>query len=114
VQLEGVAPVRISYEDVAGPPAEQALCACPDQGPDGHVDMVLKFSTQALGDALAGVARGDERMLVLTGKFLPGESGLQPGPMVGNDWVIIRGVRVPPEAFQLMGPMLQRPTSNRR
>jgi hypothetical protein len=102
LQLEGVSPVQIAYEDVAGPPAEQALCACPDQGPDGHMDMVLKFQTQALGNALGAVVTGDERMLVLTGTFLPDDSGLQPAPIVGNDCVKIVGRRFPVEARDLL------------
>jgi hypothetical protein len=109
LQIEGVSPVRVSYEDVAGPPAEQALCACPESGHDGYTDMVLKFSTPQLAVALEGVVAGEERMLVLTGKFLPDGSGLQPAPIVGTDCVVIRGVRVPPEVFELMGPVFQSP-----
>jgi len=102
IELEGVAPIRIVYEDVAGPPAEQALCACPDQGPDGHMDMVLKFSTQALGNALGAVVTGDEPMLLLNAKFLPDDSGLQPAPIIGTDCVKIVGRRFPVEFRDLL------------
>ncbi|MHC4612702.1 MAG: cytochrome c3 family protein [Planctomycetota bacterium] len=109
VQLEGVAPFRISYEDVAGP-AEGQLCECAEEGPDGHIDLVMKFSTPELAEALGeGVMTGDTPMLVLTGTFLPDDSGLQPAPIVGTDCVVIRGVRVPPGVKSLMGPVFQGP-----
>jgi hypothetical protein len=52
---------------------------------------------------------GEERMLILTGKFLPDDSGLNPAPIVGTDCVVIRGVRVPREVLELMRPVFQGP-----
>jgi hypothetical protein len=101
VKLEGVAPVDISYEDVAGPSAEEALCACPDAGPDGPMDMVLKFSTQALGNALGAVTTGDEPRLVLTGNLVTDDPAEWAVPIVGNDCVKIVGRRFPVQLLDL-------------
>jgi hypothetical protein len=83
----------MDYEDVAGPPVEQVLCACPEEGPDGHMDLVLKFKTQELVAALGQTTSGEERMLVLTGKLFQHDPSLLPTPIVGNGCVVIRGRR---------------------
>jgi hypothetical protein len=90
IRLEGVAPIRMECEDV-GAPDEDALCGCPDDSPDGHMDLVLKFSNRELATALGATTRGEERMLVLTGFLTDYDPTLGPVPIVGNDCVIIRG-----------------------
>jgi len=88
LQLVGVAPVQISYEDVGGPSNGQ-LCDCPEEDPDGHMDLVLRFSIPELVSALGGTTVGEERMLVLTGNLPPEEPGGWAHPIVGNDCVVI-------------------------
>lgn len=65
VSLEGVAPIRFSYEDVATP-FDGELCDCHEAGPDGYLDLTLKFDTQEIVTALGDVEDGD--VLVLTAK----------------------------------------------
>ena len=54
--LEGVPPIRSNYEDVATPfePGMEKLSDfdCPDVGPDGFLDFVLKFRTQEVLEAV--------------------------------------------------------------
>jgi hypothetical protein len=50
--LDGVAPIRYNYADVATPFWGE-LCDCHELGPDGYVDMTLKFRKQ---DILAAIA----------------------------------------------------------
>jgi len=73
------------------------------------MDLVLRFPNRGLADALGETTKGEERMLVLTGNFFRHDPSLPPGPIVGNACVIIRGVRVPPEVLNLMGPAFQGP-----
>ena len=46
--LEGVAPLRSSLEDVTRPADGGEDCACVTGGPDGHLDLNLKFSRQEI------------------------------------------------------------------
>jgi len=79
VRLEGVAPLRWSYEDVATP-YEPFLgkpldpYACNEYGPDGYLDLVFHFDTQAVAAALGPVSDGDVLMLMLTGNFFDGRA----------------------------------------
>jgi len=79
---EGVAPIRLSYEDVATP-FEGELCDCHDLDGDGYMDLTLKFDTQEIVGALGDVDDGDELVLTLTGKTFDGVS------IVGEDCILI-------------------------
>jgi len=72
LRLEGIAPVRWSYEDVSAPFAGEA-CACTAAGPDGREDLTLKFEATAILAALGPVQQGDERPVTLTGNLLDGQ-----------------------------------------
>lgn len=86
LRLEGIAPLRSAYDDVAAPFGGQ-LCGCSTVGPDGFGDLTLKFETQDIFNAL-GPMPGGERVLTLTGTLLDGT------PIEGQDCVvIIRGGR---------------------
>lgn len=77
VQLEGlVAPLRWSYEDAATPySGSVADCLdCTTEGPDGFMDLALKFDTQEVVAALGPVEDGDCPLLHLTGQLLDGTS----------------------------------------
>jgi hypothetical protein len=72
--LEGVAPLRWNLSDVATPFEPwvgKADCQtdCTDAGPDGYMDLTLKFQTQEVMAALGGVTDGECRVLFLTGRF---------------------------------------------
>jgi hypothetical protein len=71
ILLEGVAPLRWSLEDVSTP-AEGDSCPCSEAGPDGIVDLTLKFPAPALIEAIGPVEQGDVVELTLTGALLDG------------------------------------------
>lgn len=56
VRLAGVSPIHYSYEDVTEPfyPLTEKIYDfdCTDAGPDGHLDLTLKFRAQDVYDAL--------------------------------------------------------------
>jgi hypothetical protein len=70
IRLNGVAPLRSSYEDVSTPP-------------DGRLDLVLKFNVQDIVSALGEVNDGDEIELTLTGTL---DDGI---PIEGEDCILI-------------------------
>ncbi len=82
LQLEGLAPFLSNYEDVAEPFAGD-LCGCTGNGPDGFMDLTLKFDTQDLIDAI-GMTQGN-RILTLTGALLDGT------PIEAQDCVLFVG-----------------------
>lgn len=71
VSLEGVAPIRFSYEDVATP-FDGELCDCHEAGPDGYLDLTLKFDTQEIVAALGEVEDGEELPLSLSVTLVDG------------------------------------------
>jgi hypothetical protein len=84
VLLEGVAPLRWSYEDVARPVyPPHGICECTTLGPDKHLDLTLKFNTQAIIAALGPVHDGEVRVLTLTGMNYDGTR------ITGQDCVVI-------------------------
>lgn len=101
IRLEGVAPIRSSLEDVGAPPADGNECECTEEGPDGFMDLTLKFKTQqiveqlgsVLGDATYGTS-ADPNVLVLTltGSLSDGR------PIEGSDCVVLVG-KIPEALF---------------
>jgi hypothetical protein len=85
ILLEGVAPVRFAYEDVAAPVVDGEACECDTLGADGFMDLTLKFRTQDIVAALGPVAVGDVIELTLTGELNDGTL------FEATDCVIIRG-----------------------
>ena len=89
VMLEGVAPLRWAWEDVATPFAgwdeEKSDCwmDCTEDGPDGYMDLTLKFNTQEVIAALGDVNDGDCMVLTLTGNYMDGRA------IAGDDVVLI-------------------------
>lgn len=82
LRVEGVAPVRSGYEDVAAPFAGELandVCGCSASGRDGILDLTLKFDTQDL--ALAS----EDGKLKLTGALLDGT------PIEGLDCIVLVG-----------------------
>jgi len=74
VELEGVAPHKSSFGDVAAPPDGEGLCECTELGPDGYTDLVLKFQRQDIVGAMGPVANADMVELTLTGLMVDGTS----------------------------------------
>ncbi len=84
VLLEGVAPLRGSYEDVARPVLDEMECACTSEGSDGYMDLTLKFRTEEIVSALGQIIDDDMRILHLTGYLKDGT------PIEGSDCIIIK------------------------
>jgi hypothetical protein len=77
VRLEGVAPLdkKPRYEDVSRPVADASPCMCTSGGPDGNLDLALKFSNQEIARAIdegGAPVRGEKRALALTGTLHDG------------------------------------------
>ena len=80
----GVYPLRWSLEDVATP-FEGEPCECHDLNGDGYVDLTLKFSTQAVKNALnLGAEVGNTLPLLITGNLKEEANG---APIRGMDCV---------------------------
>jgi hypothetical protein len=89
IRLAGVEPLRNGLEDVSGPAADSNDCNCSEDGPDGFLDLTLKFKTQKIVEAIGDVNEGDVLSLVLTGVLI-GER-----PIEGADCILIRGGHKP-------------------
>jgi formylglycine-generating enzyme required for sulfatase activity len=89
IRLAGVEPLRSGYEDVAAPAPDITDCNCIETGPDGLLDLTLKFATQAIVEAVGDVDDGDIVTLELTGILydpIPHEI-----PIEGSDCILIKG-----------------------
>jgi len=72
VTLEGVSALRWDYEDVAAPVINrQEVCDCTEDGPDGYLDLTLKFSTSEIIEALGQPPNG-ELPLTMAGMLYDG------------------------------------------
>ena len=90
VVLAEVAPLRWAYEDVATPfepfIGKVDPYDCTTEGPDGFMDLTLKFKSQELVAAIGEVADGDVLVLTLTGALLEEFGGT---PIIGEDVIVI-------------------------
>ena len=89
IRLAGVEPLRSGYEDVAAPISDVNDCNCTEAGPDGYLDLTLKFETQGIVKAIGDVNDGDVLTLELTGVLydpIPFET-----PIEGADCILIKG-----------------------
>ncbi|MHC4625152.1 MAG: PASTA domain-containing protein [Planctomycetota bacterium] len=80
VELAGVSAIRSAYEDVATPVMDGNECDCSWEGPDGYMDLTLKFKT--IVDLVEPEA---ELVLTLTGVLKDGT------PIEGVDCIILVG-----------------------
>jgi hypothetical protein len=85
IRLADVASIRSSFEDVATSVLDENECDCTTEGPDGYIDLTLKFETQQILEALGDVSDGDELELNLTGVLYSGV------PIEGADCIVVRG-----------------------
>jgi len=67
IRLTEVGPIRSSYEDVSAAVSDGKECECTTAGPDGHIDLTLKFETYKIVNAIGEVTDGDILPLTLTG-----------------------------------------------
>jgi len=94
VQLMLLGPVRFHYEDVCTAyyplVGKASQYDCTEEGPDGFMDMTLKFDNKAIAAALELIGGplidGEEILLTLTGNLLEEHGGT---PIVGEDVVRI-------------------------
>jgi hypothetical protein len=91
VALVGVPPLRWAYEDVATPfvpylGKEDCKLDCTTAGPDGYMDLVFKFETLALVEAIGDCEDGQCLVLSLTGNFFDGRA------IMGEDvvWILAK------------------------
>jgi hypothetical protein len=88
--LEGVSPLRWDLEDVATPfepfNGKEDAHDCNEDGPDGYLDLTLKFSSQEIVAALGEVNDGDVLVLQLTGNLKEEHGGTL---IAGEDVVVI-------------------------
>jgi formylglycine-generating enzyme required for sulfatase activity len=87
--LNGARNVRSGYEDVAEFIADANDCECTTLGPDGYLDLTLKFMIRDIVATLGEVNHDDVLELPLAG-FLFDET-----PVEGADCVVIRGKHKP-------------------
>jgi len=89
IRLAGVAPIRSNYVDVAGPVSDANECKCTTEGPDGFVDLTLKFKTEDIVDKLIDkydeLHKGQILELTLRADLMDGTS------ILGNDCVKLVG-----------------------
>lgn len=86
LRLEGIAPLRHAFEDVATPflpfTGKELASDCTEDGPDGVIDLMMHFSNQQIVGALGAVARGEVIVLELTGMLTNGEDILSEDVMI--------------------------------
>lgn len=73
--LNGVPPLRWSYDDVGGCNEEEMdrdANSDDEEMPDGYEDLVLKFSTPEIAASIGDVQRGDIVTLTMTGSLVDG------------------------------------------
>jgi hypothetical protein len=87
-----IAPLRWSLEDVATPyepfiGKEVDRFACTEEGPDGYMDLTLKFNAREVAAALGDVSDGDVLILRLVANLQEDCGGT---PIVGEDvvWIL--------------------------
>lgn len=90
IRLEGIAPIRNAMEDVATPfvpvTGKEDVLDCTDEGPDGVMDLTLKFKKAEIVEAIGNVEDGNVLVLTLTGNLKEEFGGT---PIQGEDVVII-------------------------
>lgn len=95
ILLEGIAPLRYDLEDVTAPAEGPGDCPCTMAGPDGFMDLSLKFSRLAVATAIGSAASGDVIELTITGEMNNG------APFEATDCVTIVGKQ--PDLFMVAG-----------
>lgn len=82
VRMEGMSPLRWSYEDVSTP-YEGEVCGCTNSTGDGYMDLTLKFDTEELIESFALNGYSGEAILNVTAELTDGT------PVRGEDCIKI-------------------------
>jgi hypothetical protein len=108
VRLEGVKAKRGGYEDVATPYMGNE-CGCTEAGPDGYMDLTLKFGTAALTEALFPF-ESEYIPVTIQGFLVDGT------PFYGQDCVAVKPANLVDSEVEVDGKILFRlaPTSEPR
>ncbi|MHC4757406.1 MAG: hypothetical protein ACYTE8_02000 [Planctomycetota bacterium] len=85
IELAGVGVIHNAYEDIATPVLDPNDCNCTTNGPDGFLDLTLKFNAQDIVEAMCEANVGDILPLLLTGELFDGT------PIEGKGCVIMKG-----------------------
>ena len=89
VRLVDVAPVRHSFEDVATVVPDGNECQCTTEGPDGYLDLTIKFKTQQVVEELLNsdvdLVDGQTITLTLTAALSDGTA------IEGTDCIVLVG-----------------------
>jgi uncharacterized membrane protein len=85
IRLQGVAPIRTSYEDILTPIFEGNDCNPGIENPDGYNDLKLKFRTQEIVNSLSELVDGEIIELNLGCTMHNNKIGS------GTDYVLIKG-----------------------
>ena len=93
ILLAGVQPLRSSLEDVGTPLVDANDCDCTELGPDGLLDLTLKFETQKIAETIGEVEHGDIRELELIGILY--DPAPYERPIEGSACVVIKGRHKP-------------------
>lgn len=94
ILLNGIAPLRWEYQDVATPAQlENTYCGCATDHGDGFDDLTLKFASKEIVASLGDVNNGDVIQLILEGELI---SGI---PFYGGDCLLIRGSLISEEVI---------------
>jgi len=84
--LEGVAPLRWNYEDTAGHPGvtgpETSCLDCAEEGPDGFLDLTMKFNAGEIAALLSDEEADSCFLLTLTGSLMEAFGGRE---LTGDD-----------------------------
>ena len=79
-----VYPVNWAYEDVTMPAGNAWECNDTEMGPDGYMDLTVKFNTQELIAALGEINDGDELIIVIKGNLMDDGQAIE-----GDDCILI-------------------------
>ncbi|MCK4539111.1 MAG: DUF1080 domain-containing protein [Candidatus Krumholzibacteria bacterium] len=85
ITLEGIIPLHSELEDVSAPAETDTDCECSEEGPDGLMDLTIKFSTFDVIQLIGEVVKGDIVTLTISGVLLDGT------PFEGIDCICIVG-----------------------
>jgi hypothetical protein len=105
---DAIEPIWTAYEDVTTPVAADAgECECTEEGPDGYMDLTMKFRTVDVVDALGSLEPGAVIPLTISGSLLDGT------PFFGVDCMVVvgRGSWMLPERARPRGRQVDRPES---
>ena len=84
LSLEGIAPLRNHYKDETTPVINGQECECDSKKKDGFLDLIIKFDTEQVIDALSEIEEGQEWLLRLMGSLYDGTA------IEGSDCILIK------------------------